>query len=118
MDPEDLKAVWELGQRAQKAHPGQQIAIDEDLIKHVCQSKADIQAVSYRASLVSLLKLIAPDKVAPWMKEGQFDDAMFRTGAKIPIQWMEVGVVKQGFPFDVEEFFRRLSADEGGVQNG
>jgi hypothetical protein len=37
---------------------------------------------------------------------GAQDDAVFRAVAKVPAEWMGVGIVRQGPPFDVNEFLR------------
>jgi|SRR5579864_182435 len=114
VDPQDLKAVWELGRMVERESPGQHVSIDLELMQHACKPGADAQAVWYRSSMLSLLNLAAPDRLSPWTKQGQLDDAVFSAAAKMPVQWMEVGVVRQGFPFDVAEFFRRLHEDQGG----
>jgi hypothetical protein len=62
--------------------------------------------------MIWMLNQVAQE-LAPWVKDEQVSDAVFRTMASIPMEW--VGQTPQeGFPFDVEGFFRRLR--EGGVQ--
>jgi hypothetical protein len=39
-------------------------------------------------------------------REDEPDDAVFRAAAKIPAEWMGVGIVREGPPFDVNEFLR------------
>ena len=36
-------------------------------------------------------------------------DVVFLTAATIPMEWIGVGVVRKGLPFDIEEFMRRVS---------
>jgi len=45
VDPEDVKAVWELGREVKKNHPDGQVAIGMDVFKHTCRPGANIKAV-------------------------------------------------------------------------
>ena len=64
---------------------------------------------------LQVLNQVAQEQLAPWVKDEEVSDAVFRTMATIPMEW--VGHTdREGLPFDVEEFFRRLRED--GVQNG
>lgn len=108
VNPDDLKALWRLHREVEAQHPGQQVAIGDELAKHYCKPGTDIQVIGYRLGLLSLLKLIAPDKIAPWLRDSQPDDALFRAAAVMPLQWPEVGVVRDGFPFDIDDFFRTV----------
>jgi hypothetical protein len=93
-------------------HSGQNVAVGLDLMKQACKPEADIQAVSCRASLLWMMSQIAPEQIAPFMRDGQPDDSVFRAAAKIPVEWMGVGIVREGPPFDVNEFLR-LCGEEG-----
>lgn len=106
VDPEDVKTVWRIGRDAQANHPGQTVAVGVDLMKHGCKPGADIEAVSYRSSLLSLINQIAPEQLVRFTREGQPDDAVFRAVAKVPAEWMGVGIVRQSPPFDLNEFLR------------
>ncbi len=44
----------------------------------------------------------------PWTHDGELDDAVFQVAAKFPMTNMEVGVVHDGLPFDVEEFLKQI----------
>jgi hypothetical protein len=57
---------------------------------------------------LGLLQLAARDRITPWLHDGEFDDKVIEVAARFPMGWMEIGVVRQGLPFDVEEFFNRL----------
>src|ERR1700682_1262909 len=103
VDPQDVKTVWQIGRDAQANHVG---AVGVDLMKHACKPGADIEAVCYRAGLVWLITQIAPEDLARFTREGQPDDAVFRAAAKVPAEWIGVGIVQQGPPFDVNEFLR------------
>jgi hypothetical protein len=112
VEPDDLKVVWQIGKDVQAVHSGQNVAVGLDLMKQACKPEADIQAVSYRASLLWMMSQIAPEQIAPFMRDGQPDDSVFRAAAKIPVEWMGVGIVREGPPFDVNEFLR-LCGEEG-----
>jgi hypothetical protein len=106
VDPEDVKTVWQIGRDVQANHPGQNVAVGADLMKHACKPGANIDAVSYRSSLVWLVNQIAPEQLARFTREGQPDDAVFHAAAKVPAEWMGVGMVRESLPFDVNEFLR------------
>ena len=76
------------------------------LMKQACKPGADVEAVIYRARFTWLMSQIAPEHLARFTREGQPDDAVFRAAAKVPAEWMGVGIVRQGPPFDLNEFLR------------
>jgi hypothetical protein len=106
VDPEDVKTVWQVGRNAQANQGGKNVAVGFDLMKHSCKTGANIEAVTYRSWLVGLITQIAPEQLARFTREGQPDDAVFRAAAKVPAEWMGVGIVRQGPPFDLNEFLR------------
>jgi hypothetical protein len=65
--------------------------------------------------MIWVLNRVAQERLDPWIKDEEVSDAVFRTMATIPMEWIG-HTDREGLPFDVEEFFRRLR--EGGVQNG
>jgi hypothetical protein len=65
--------------------------------------------------MIWVLNQFMQEQFAPWIKDEEVSDAVFRTMATIPMEWIG-HTESEGLPFDVEEFFRRLR--EGGVQNG
>jgi hypothetical protein len=75
-------------------------------MKQAYQPGANIQAVTYRAWLVLLMTEIAPERLVPFTRNGQLEDAVFLAAARVPAEWMRVGVVREGAPFDVTEFVR------------
>ena len=110
VDPEDLKTVWKINRDVQTRHPGQQVATGRGVFEHVCKPGADIQAVGYRAAVLAMLIHIAENpenpikQLGPWLKKDQLEDVVFAAAAKIPMQWMGVGIVRDGPPLDVNEF--------------
>ena len=65
--------------------------------------------------MIWVLSRFAQDQLAPWVRNEEVSDAVFRTMATIPMEWIG-HAEREGFPFDIEEFFRRLTQDD--VQNG
>jgi hypothetical protein len=100
VEPVDLKAFWQAKQKLG--------GINADIAKKVCKPGADLGALDFRADMIWLINETEKERIAPWMKDGQPDDAVFRVAAKIPMNGMGVGTPHQSFPFDVDEFFRRL----------
>jgi len=107
VDPDDLKAIWKITEEAQ-AGPNIGRAIGADAMKQVCKPEANVEATFYRSGFIWMLRQLAPEQLSPWLTEGQVADSVFRAMASIPMEWIGSGV-RQGFPFDTEEFFRRLS---------
>ncbi len=104
VDPEDLKATWEFQQKIQAEHPGEQVGIGAGLAQSICKPGADIHSVSYRSSVIWIMTQIAPEQIAPFLNNGQPTEALFRAAAKVRLEWMGVKIVRQGPPFDVDEF--------------
>ena len=110
VDPDDLKTLWRETNDLQAQHAGQNVAIGLELMKTTLKPGANAEAIFYRSSMIWLLKQFAPDQLAPWIRDGQVSDAVFRTIAMIPMEWIG-HTVREGLPFDVEDFFRRLSGE-------
>jgi hypothetical protein len=55
-----------------------------------------------------LLKQMMPELVAQWTHDGQLDDVVFKVAATFPMEKMKTGVVREGPPFDVEEFVKQI----------
>jgi hypothetical protein len=115
VDPDDLKTVWQETRDLQARQPGQKGAIGLESMIAKCKPGANLEVVAYRSFMISALNLIAQEQLAPWVKDEQVSDAVFRTMATIPMEWFG-HTPREVLPFDVEEFFRRLR--EGGAQNG
>jgi len=108
VDPEDVKAAWEVGRDMQTRHPGGQYAIGVRVFEAACKPGANIPAVCYRGMMLGTVTRHAQDQVSPWLKEGKPDDVVFRAIAQVPMEWMGIGVERKGLPFDFEEFMRRV----------
>ena len=110
VDPEDLKAIWQLHREIAIQRPGQSIGIGQTVIARRCKPGTDVHVVAYRTSMLELLQHVAPDSLAPWTKNTELDDAVFRVAADIPMDWIGTEPHK-GLPFDVKELLRRLRGE-------
>jgi hypothetical protein len=45
VDPDDLKAIWEINHELQMSHPGER-AIGISVLEHACKLGADVKAVA------------------------------------------------------------------------
>ena len=112
--PDDLKTFWQEIRNFQAGDPGQHVSIGIEA-KAIAKPVANFEAVWYRSMMIRLLNQFAHEQLAPWIKDEEVSDAVFQTMATMPMEWIG-STERQGLPFDVEEFFRRLS--ENGVQYG
>jgi len=104
--PEDVKAAWKLAQEVKKDHPGEHVGIGLEIFERTCKPGANIPAVTYRAGMICMLQHVAPELMDPLLQDKL--EAVFRAGAEIPMEWIGVGMERQGFPFDAEDFMRRV----------
>ena len=105
VDPEDLKTLW-CERHERQAHYAGEHAMSIDFARQICKPGADVQAVCYRLSFLWLMNRIASEQFAAFTRDGQPVDAAFRAAAKVPAESMGVGIVREGPPFDVNEFVR------------
>ena len=110
VDPDDLKTIWQEARNLQSRHPGRNASIGSDGMKAICKPGANVLAVWYRLSMIWVLNRFAQERLAPWVKGEEVSDAVFRTMATIPMEWIG-HTDREGLPFDVEEFFSRLRED-------
>jgi len=108
VNPADLRKVWQLFSDVQARNLGQSGSIGNSVYASVCSPGADVMAVWYRTSMVALMTKMMPELLAQWTHDGQFDDAVFQVAATFPMEKMRTGVVRQGPPFDVEEFVKQI----------
>lgn len=111
VDPDDLKTFWQQICDLQATYPGRHVAIGLDLMKTMLKPGANADAVFYRTSMIWALNQFAQAQLAPWVKDEQIADAVFRTMATIPMEWIG-HTERESLPFDVEDFFRRLRETE------
>jgi len=112
VDPADFRSIWAM-QNGVPAHPpGQQIAISADSYKSACSQGADVGAVYTRVSQLHLLQMLG--MLAPWIHDGLLDDAAFKVAATFPMKRMQVGIVYNELPFDVQEFMKQIEKQIAG----
>ena len=113
VEPDDLKTFWQEISNLQARDPGQHVTVGFEA-KAIAKPGVNAEAVWYLSMMIRLLNEFAHEQLAPWIKDEEVSDPVFRTMATIPMEWIG-STEREGLPFDVEEFFGRLSA--GGVQN-
>jgi hypothetical protein len=105
---DDLKNVWRLFGDMKAHNPGLSGAAGDSVYKSVCSPGADARSVWYRASMLALTIKLTPDLLAPWIRDGEPDHAVFEVAATFPMEKMRTSIVRAGLPFDVEEFVKRI----------
>ena len=78
--PEDVRAVWKLGQEVEKDHPGVNLGIGAEIFERAYKPGSNIPAVTYRAGMTAMFLRHAPelqDKL----------DSVFLIAATIPMDW-------------------------------
>jgi hypothetical protein len=60
--------------------------------------------------MLAMMMQMMPDMLAQWTHDGDLDDAVFQVAATFPMEKMRTGVVREGPPFDVEEFVKQIGA--------
>jgi hypothetical protein len=98
VDPADLRRVWELQEKFQANHPGQQSVTD---IRGACNPDANVQAVAFRLSMLGLMR-----HIHAWPPETRPPDALFNALAIISMTGMAAGIPQQELPFDLDELLR------------
>src|SRR5579862_3654166 len=115
VDPDDLKTFWQETRNLQARHPGQNVSMGLHVMKAIFKPGANLPALWYRSVMIHVLNRCMQERLAPWVKDEDLSDAVVRTMATIPMEW--IGHTDHaGLPFDVEEFFHRLRGC--GEQNG
>jgi len=108
VDPADLRSVWQMQREFQARVPGERIGIGGEFYKRACSPGANVRAVWFRTAMLGVLQMLG--MLAPWIHEGVVADAVFNVAATFPMDGMKIGVPRQGFPFDVQEFLSQVVA--------
>lgn len=106
----DLRNVWQLSADFEAHNPGHTGSIGSTVYESVCSPGADVMSVWYRASMLWVLKQMMPEQLAQWTHDGQLNDLVFEVAATFPMEKMKAGVVREGPPFDVDEFVKQIGA--------
>jgi hypothetical protein len=106
VDVADIKVMWTHGQEFKAQHPGG-VAVGMDVWKQLCSPGADIRAVAYRYGMLGLLEMMLR---AAWTGGGLSENA-FKVAARMDLDWMPVGVVRNGLPFNLERFLAEVQRE-------
>jgi hypothetical protein len=105
VNPADLKNVWRIVNLFQAVSPsGQSGSIGSKMFERACSDGADIEAIWFRATVLQLM----PVMLSPWTHNGELEDEVFQVAASFPMKKIEVGIVQEGPPFDVQEFLKQV----------
>ena len=102
----DLRAMWEFYEDVNRRHPEEDAAVGAGMLQEVCPD-ADLYAVGYRCAMLQIIEMHAEVRDA-WSKNCRLKDAVVEVLAKIPMDWMPLGRVRKGLPFDIESFMEQV----------
>lgn len=97
--------------------------MDLGTLRGLLPDAVDIYAVDYRAELLNKLQHILANYSEELGNENpisclkrfnhdeDFDDCVITVMARIPVEWMQLGYVYSGWPFDVDEFIRQVEQE-------
>jgi hypothetical protein len=108
VDPADLKNVWIMCCSA--SAPAKNRAIGFPAVQQVCRPGVDARAVWYRAAILELM-CRQTTLLAPWFRNGDLEDKVFKIAATFRIEELPAGAVHQGFPLDTAAFIGRIKAE-------
>ena len=98
VDPDDLKTFWqEISNKTlwqeisnlQPSDPGQHVTVGFE-VKALAKPGVNAEAVWYRSMMIRLLSEFAHEQLAPWIKDEEVSNAVFRTMATIPMEWIGI----------------------------
>ena len=102
----------ELGRDVQRRHEGRRVGIGFSILEKTCSDGAEVKAVAYRANMLALMVALDQEQLADFLHDGQPADSLFKAAAEVPMEWIAVGVERQGLPLDHHEFMRLLGAEK------
>jgi hypothetical protein len=103
VDPEKVKAACEWQMQMERDHPGELCAVAS---AGYSKPDASVRAIGYRATILWVVRHGMAEALAPWTKEDQLDDAVFRAIAEVPMEWIDGP--REGLPFDFADFISRV----------
>jgi hypothetical protein len=110
VDPVDLEVVFQLCGGSEPTRESKQAATGASVFERACSPGADVLAVWYRAAMLQLL--CGPiGLLLPWLHDGVLDKAVIRVAAIFPMEKMQVGVVRDDLPLNVQEFVKQIEAE-------
>jgi hypothetical protein len=102
VDAADLKTMWAYGQKLKAEHGG--MAVGMSVWKQILAPGVDIRAVGYRIGVLSMLEMMLR---AAWTL-GEPTENAFKVAARMDLNWPQVGVVHNGFLFNLEGFLAEV----------
>ena len=111
IDVADLRSLWSIYRDMEVRNIGALGSIGIRIVRDACSPGADIGAVLYRSSILTILEIYPGDLLARWKRSGEFDEVVFRVAATIPMKWVEGGVPQSHLPFDVDAFIQELQKE-------
>jgi hypothetical protein len=71
-------------------------------MKAIYKPGSNVQAIWYRSTMIWALNRSVQERLATWVKDEEVSDAVFRTMATIPMEWIG-HTEREGLPYNVEE---------------
>jgi hypothetical protein len=103
VDAADIKVIWDYSQKLKAEHPDG-VAVGEGVWKQLLAPGVDIRAVGYRCSMLSMLEMM----LRPAFTGGEPTENAFKVAARMDLNWMQVGVVHNGLPFNLDAFLAEV----------
>jgi hypothetical protein len=103
VDAADLKMVWTYCQELKAQHGGG-VAVGMSVWKQLLAPGVDIRAIGYRLGMLGMLEMMLR---AAWSL-GEPSDNAFKVAARMELKWAQVGVVHNGFLFNLEGFLAEV----------
>ena len=107
VDPADLQALWRYTLELRAQYPNGGVGTDINALKNLLSPGADTRAVAYRSSMLWLLEMMLE---SAW-PGGQLSESAFKVAARMELQWVPVGGLRKGFPFDLERFIAEVQGE-------
>jgi hypothetical protein len=104
VDAADLKMMWTYGQTLKAEHPEGGVAVGMSVWKELLPPGLDIRAIGYRLGMLGMLEMMLR---AAWSL-GEPTENAFKVAAKMDLNWPQVGVVHNGFLFNLEGFLAEV----------
>ena len=104
----DLQLMWRYTRDLKARHPEGDVAAGVEIWRKLCSPGANISALTYRLGMVGLLEMT----LGPTWRGGQLSDAALKVAARMPLEWLRVGVIRRDLPFDVVGFLAQVKAEQ------
>jgi hypothetical protein len=106
----DLKAMWNYNQEIKSRDHRRQFAVADSVWERICSPDANIPALTYRCTMLSLLETFLEATVSG----GQITDNALQVAATIPMNWVGMGM-RNLMPFDFMEFLTLVRGKSIGI---